>query len=105
MLRLKYKPRPQGPRALLFGILCIALVLVGATIQVAHTHEFENLAHPECSLCVTAHVAITPAALIVLPAPRDYAARIEVELAADRPRSFFTLPLFIRPPPVAPAAV
>ena len=105
MLRLKFKPRSQGPRALLFGILCIALVLVGATIQVAHTHEFENLAHPECSLCVTAHVSIAPAAVIALPAPRDYAARIEVELAADHPRSFFTLPLYIRPPPVVPAAI
>jgi hypothetical protein len=104
MLRF-YKPRLQGSRARLFALLCIALVIIGGTIQIAHTHSFDHLAHPECSLCVTAHVGISPAALIVLPAPGDYAARIEVEPRADGPRSFFTLPLYIRPPPVVPAFI
>ena len=48
MLRF-YKPRLQGSRAPIFALLCIALVIIGGTIQIAHTHSFDHLAHPEYS--------------------------------------------------------
>ena len=100
VLRLKSKPRLQNRRALLFGVLCIALVFISGTIQVAHSHSFENLAHPDCAVCVVAHAGISPAALVTLPAPQYYIRAIEIEPSAGVPRSFFTLTLHIRPPPV-----
>jgi hypothetical protein len=100
VLRLKSKPRLQNRRALLFGVLCIALVFISGTIQVAHSHSFENLAHPDCAVCVVAHAGISPAALVTLPAPQYYIRAIEIEPWAGVPRSFFTLTLHIRPPPV-----
>ena len=103
MLRLKLKSRLQNRRALFFGILCIALVFIGGTIQVAHTHSLENLAHPDCAVCVVAHAGISPAALVTLPAPQQHAIAIKIEPSAGGPRSFFTLTLHIRPPPVDPA--
>jgi hypothetical protein len=103
VLRLKLKPRLQNRRALLFGLLCIALVFIGGTIQVAHTHSFENLAHPDCAVCVVAHAGISPTVLVTLPAPQHYTTAIEIEPSTSGPRSFFTLTHHIRPPPVDPA--
>jgi hypothetical protein len=103
VLRSKLKPRLENRRALLFGILCIALVFIGGTIQVAHTHSLENLAHPDCALCVVSHAGISPPALIALPAPQHHITAIEIQPSAGEPRSFFTLTLHIRPPPVDPA--
>jgi hypothetical protein len=97
------KPRLQNRRALLFALLCIALVFIGGTIQVAHTHSFENLAHSDCAVCVVSHAGISPTALVTLPAPQRYITAIEIEPSAGAPRSFFTLTLHIRPPPVDPA--
>jgi hypothetical protein len=103
VLCLNLKPRLQNRRALLFALLCIALVFIGGTIQVAHTHSFENLAHPDCAVCVVSHAGISPTALVTLPAPQHYITAIEIEPSAGAPRSFFTLTFHIRPPPVDPA--
>ena len=103
VLRLNMKPRFQNRRALLFGLLCVALVFIGGTLQVTHTHALENLAHPDCAVCVVAHAGISPTVLVTLPAPQRYTTRIDVAPLAGGPRSFFTLTLHIRPPPVDPA--
>ena len=103
VLRLDMKQRLRNRRALLFGLLCIALVFIGGTLQVSHTHALENLAHPDCAVCVVAHAGISPTVLVTLPAPVHYATRIEIAPSAREPRSFFTLTLHIRPPPVDPA--
>ncbi len=39
-------------------LLCIALVVAVGTIQAVHVHPQDDLAHSDCALCVTAHLAV-----------------------------------------------
>ncbi|WP_221312609.1 hypothetical protein [Granulicella aggregans] len=94
--RSSHKPRRWG---VLLGLLCIALVLLGGTLQVAHTHTGGDLSHSDCSLCVTAHVV----AQIVsnpIPVPAELAvAAAPTFKAAPHPVRVSVFALFTRPPP------
>jgi hypothetical protein len=85
---------------ILLGILCIALVVIGGTIHVAHFHAPGAAPDPGCALCATAHVAISPAAPIVLPVRVQLVAAILADLQPARPRRFVVFSLYIRPPPL-----
>jgi len=82
----------------LVGILCVALILVGSTLQVAHTHR-DGLEHPDCSLCATAHVAVQ-VTTHPIPLPASPVARRATILPQLLPStSLSTYALFTRPPP------
>ncbi|MBW4028191.1 MAG: hypothetical protein HIU93_12420 [Acidobacteria bacterium] len=85
---------------LLLAILCVALVLFGATLQAVHTHADDSLTHADCSLCATAHVVTQVAAQ---PAPNQVAfliAQVNVAPALIPMSELHHFALFTRPPPV-----
>jgi hypothetical protein len=104
MFRSKRTSRSWGPTEQLLGYVCIALVLIAGTIQVAHSHAAGDFSHPECSLCATAHVVISPSATTALPAIPVVVTAVEVEPAPTAPPSLLIFSFFIRPPPVALSA-
>jgi hypothetical protein len=95
----RQKSISQTPWKFLLGILCLALLVFGSVVQVAHTHPGGDIAHTDCSLCATAHVVAQkvsqpvpiPAALVV-SAVREFS-------AAPRPQTLSAFALFTRPPP------
>jgi hypothetical protein len=83
--------------------MCVLLVVVAGTIQVAHTHA-DAATHADCSLCVAAHVTIH---LAQTPAPALTAtvvAVLEPVRPVVRPTALSTFALFIRPPPQGAAS-
>jgi hypothetical protein len=79
-------------------ILCMLLVVVAGTAQVAHTHA-DGMAHADCSLCVAAHVTVQRAKT---PAPVPSVAVVtvlEAEPPSVLPIALLTFALFTRPPP------
>ena len=88
------------PWKMLVALLCVMLVVIGATVQVAHTHADGTADHADCSLCVAAHVGLqvspTP---IVAPAVTAVVARIEAFPPAALRSAVYTFALFTRPPP------
>ena len=87
-------------RALL-GLLCVALILLGATLAVAHTHERGLVSHADCSLCMAAHHVVPMAASAPgLPVPQVFAT-VHYLVAASRSKQRLRLTLPIRPPPAA----
>jgi hypothetical protein len=99
VIRNDSKPQWHGSWRFLLGLLCIALVVLGGTIQVAHTHANGDVTHNDCSLCATAHVV---AQVVAAPAPLPVVAAVVpvlvlVPLAPPSRPSVFDL--FTRPPP------
>lgn len=88
-----------GAWRLLLAVLCVLLVLVSGTVQVAHTHADGADTHADCSLCAVAHVAIQ---VVHSPAPVPATAVVAVVAAllpARLPVTLSTFALFTRPPP------
>lgn len=84
---------------LVLGLLCIAIVVLGSTIQAAHSHAGGDISHADCSLCVTAHVV---AQVVSNPVPIPAAlilASVEESLPEPLPAKFSVFALFTRPPP------
>lgn len=100
MIRSKYKPGSQGLGVLLLAFLCIALVILSGTIQVAHGHADGNLPHPDCALCATVHTAVLAAVPIVIQTAPELVAAVEIEPTPTGPFSLFIFSSYIRPPPV-----
>jgi hypothetical protein len=83
-----------------FALLCVLLVVVAGTVQVAHTHA-DAANHADCSLCVAAHVAVH---LVQSPVPAPtvaVVAKLESEPRSILPAALSTFALFTRPPPAA----
>jgi hypothetical protein len=83
-----------------FALLCVLLVVVAGTVEVAHTHA-DAVTHADCSLCVAAHVTVQ---LVQTPAPAPavaVVATLETEPLAVLPAALSTFALFTRPPPAA----
>jgi hypothetical protein len=85
----------------LTGIVCLLLLLFGATVQLAHSHTpHEN--HADCSLCVTAHAAVE---IVILPsgfiAPVTHVERPTSQAPHLVTRFIFAHPLWNRPPPAS----
>ena len=81
-------------------LVCVLLVAVSGTVQVAHTHSDRADVHANCTLCVAAHVSVHP---VQTPAPVP-AAAVAVLLEAVPPSTavhatLHTFALFTRPPP------
>jgi hypothetical protein len=91
----------KRPWRSLLAILCVLLLAVSATVQVGHTHPDGAVSHPDCSLCVTAHVVTQ---IVQSPAPAPVMAvhaLLETSLPAVTPTALSTFALFTRPPPAA----
>jgi hypothetical protein len=81
-------------------LLCLALVVLGSTVQVAHSHPGGDISHADCSLCLTAHVV---AQVVSNPVPIPailVVAAVEELLPEPRPATISVFALFTRPPPV-----
>jgi hypothetical protein len=89
----------RSPWRLLLGMLCIALVLLGGTLSVTHSHA-DGIVHGDCGLCITAH-SVVPATVptVHLPVARVLTT-VETAVASIPFRRLSTFALFIRPPPV-----
>lgn len=101
--RLDSRSLAEGRRIstarLLLSILCVFLVLLGSTLEAAHSHPGHAASHADCALCATAHVAIQITASPVLPAVVTLVEAVQ-RLAAPPPsRPFSVYALFTRPPP------
>ena len=93
------KSHRQTPWRLLLCLLCLALVVIGSTVQVAHTHPGGDISHADCSLCATAHVV---AQVVSNPVPLPATMVIEAVEEARPHTQRAPLPifaLFTRPPP------
>jgi hypothetical protein len=93
------------PWRLLLAILCVLLVVVSGTLQIAHTHADGADTHANCSLCAAAHITVH---LAQAPVPVPVATVISVLHAVPRTvasTALCTFALFTRPPPadVVPA--
>lgn len=104
MFRKDPKSQLTARWTFVLGLLCLALVVFGSTVQVAHSHPGGDISHADCSLCATAHVVaqvvsspiVLQAALAVSPV-QDFA-------PLPRPSTLSVFALFTRPPPAGPTA-
>ena len=98
----KYTPsQMRSPWRFLLSVLCIALIMVGGVVSATHTHSNREINHQDCSLCVTAHMAVQIAVTVTQVCVAQVFTRVE----ASRPiASHDFIPqfaLFSRPPPAA----
>ena len=103
MRYLNDKSRSRTTQGIFLALLCVVLVILGGTIQVAHGHQPGSVSHSDCSLCTTAHLVILaslPVAVLVLA---RQVAEVDALLQTVPPRTLFVFELFTRPPPVDPA--
>jgi hypothetical protein len=97
------KSLPGGRRTsaarLLVGILCVLLLLVGSTLEAAHSHPGPEAFHPDCALCVTAHIVAHVVATPALAAVAVLFETVQHPVPLSPARSLFLSDLFTRPPP------
>ncbi len=99
MIRKYTTTHMQSPWKIVIGLLCIALVLLGGTLSVVHSHNQGSVSRADCGLCVTAHLTIQlTAAPPQIPASEVYS-KVEAALPVARPRTLSRFALFTRPPP------
>jgi hypothetical protein len=95
------KHRADPPWKIFLALLCVLLVVVAGTVQVAHTHVDRTAGHADCALCAAAHVTVH---LVQTPIPAPSAVVVAVLQVLPRsvlPTALSTFALFTRPPPVA----
>jgi len=100
VVRQNSNAHSRSPWKLLLALLCIALVIVCGTIQVAHVHPDGDLSHSDCPLCATAHVAVRATELPVIAHIVPIVSTVEVFFPSIPSITFSTFALFTRPPPV-----
>lgn len=83
---------------LLLGMLCVALVFLGGTLSVTHSHP-NGIVHSDCSLCTAAHsVVSTTMPTVQIPIAQVFTA-IYLAVPPVGFQRLSTFALFIRPPP------
>jgi hypothetical protein len=93
------KDRAARSWRLLLGLLCVLLVVVSGTVQIAHTHADRLATHADCSLCVAAHITVQLAQTPVPAPPATVVAVLEALPSFILPSGLSTFALFTRPPP------
>jgi hypothetical protein len=83
---------------LIVGLRCVALIVLGGTLSVAHGHD-DGITHADCGLCATAHVTVQVASTLTLGPVTQVFTRVDTSLPEIRPRTLFRSELFTRPPP------
>jgi hypothetical protein len=86
----------------LFGIVCIALVLMSGMVQAAHMHAGGAADH-DCALCVAAHHVARAAPPIALHFSSRQVAAVAPVRSLHRPRRAVYFQLSSRPPPSSSA--
>jgi hypothetical protein len=51
--------RADRPWRILLALVCVLLVVILGSVQVAHTHA-DGADHADCALCAAAHVSVHP---------------------------------------------
>jgi hypothetical protein len=101
MLPRKLHQELRSPSRILLGALCIALVMFGSILSVAHTHTDGGASHADCGLCVVAHMSVeATTAPVQIPVVYVFA-EIEPSIPVSRPQPAPEFALFSRPPPAA----
>jgi hypothetical protein len=97
--------RIAQPWKTLLTLLCALVLLVGCTVQVAHTHADGTANHADCSLCMAVHAGVqVSAAPAVVPAAVAVSRLVEAAPARAPGFAFSTFALFTRPPPASVSA-
>jgi hypothetical protein len=82
----------------LFGIVCIALVLMSGVVQAAHFHASGEPDH-DCTLCMAAHQVARVAPPVALTVRSVPVAKVVVPRSLTRPQPAVFFRLSSRPPP------
>ena len=96
---IRPKSTVAGFWRLLVALLCITLVVASGTIQAVHSHAHDDVAHTDCSLCATVHVAIQVSQPTVISAVVRVVSFVEAVIPPARPTTHSVFALFTRPPP------
>lgn len=99
MVDISTSSRTRTALRVLLGVLCISLLMVGSVVAAAHSHTDGEVPHPNCGLCVTAHMAVQVAVTVTQVCVAQVFTRVE---ASTPVASFQFTPqfaLFSRPPP------
>ncbi len=90
--------KPSGFWRTLAVLLCMALLLLGTTVHVAHGHAPGSSLHDDCSLCLSVHavVAVLAAAVLLLTQTTAPFLRRPARLRTLRS---IACPYWNRPPP------
>jgi hypothetical protein len=89
----------RSPWRVLLGVLCIALIVVGGIVAVTHTHSQREISHQDCSLCVTAHMAVQVAVTVTQVCVAQVFTRVEASRPVASHDFIPQFALFSRPPP------
>jgi len=90
--------RAEAPWRILLALLCVLLVVVLGSVQVAHTHA-DGANHADCALCAAAHITVHP---VHAPAPAPTTSVVAAVGSLSRsvlPSTLSIFALFTRPPP------
>jgi hypothetical protein len=98
MDRFRTTAHMRKPWRLLLGLLCVGLVLLMGTMAATHTH-MDRADHPDCGLCVTAHMAVKLASPAVQVVKTPVIQRVEPAHSVVWVRTVSRFALFTRPPP------
>jgi hypothetical protein len=103
VVKIGAKSLTEGRRGstarLLFGIVCVLLVLLGGTLAAVHSHSGLDTSHPDCALCATAHVVAQVVAAPALPAVAMLVESLPHLAPLSAARALAIFALFTRPPP------
>jgi len=84
---------------MLLAVVCVLLVVLSGTVQVVHSHLGCPDPHANCSLCVTAHVAVHLTQAQAPVASARVVARVMAPQPALLPSGFSAFSHYTRPPP------
>jgi hypothetical protein len=90
--------RAEAPWRILLALLCVLLVVVLGSVQVAHIHS-DGADHADCALCAAAHITVHP---VHAPAPAPTTSVVAAVGSLSRsvlPSTLSIFALFTRPPP------
>ena len=96
---LKPKTAVSGFWRTLVALVCITLAVACGTIQAVHVHAHDDVTHSDCSLCVTAHIAVEVSSPVVIPVVLHPVSSVETVVPPARPVTLSSFGLFTRPPP------
>lgn len=82
----------------IFGVICVALILMSGVVQAAHAHATAQADH-DCALCVAAHSVAQAAAPAILAVTTVAVAAVTTARSTRRPRRAVYFRLSCRPPP------
>lgn len=74
-------------------------MVVGGVVSASHTHSQREIAHQDCGLCVTAHMAVQVAVSVTQVWITQVFTRVEVSRPIARTQYVPLFVLFSRPPP------